>query len=243
MKVLLSIYSLLLLASCQPENFEIEFFVPKVSCLEHLTSKPSAANGFYQINHDVDDSTPLISVYCDMTGGGWTRIVKDSTTTVNDLALFGDTAEIVATFYTDPTMGIGWGEPVVTGGSNADCRFTDKFIMDKLWTYSELKFSVSGEYLSPSSPDLSYGYMYVNNNFSDLTTWIANSIDAWTADASGSNSVSVNGVEIRAQNASSADMINYTFTVPATGNQLQVCIGGEIPGAYTKRYINSMWIK
>lgn len=243
MKTIITLATLLLLASCQPENFNVDVLVPKVSCLDHLTSKPGLANGYYQINHDVDDSTPLISVYCDMTGGGWTRIIKDNTTTVNDLALFGDTSEIEATFYSHPTMGIGWGEPVVTGGSNADCRFTDKFIMNNLWTYAEIKFSVSGEYLSPSSPDLSYGYMYINNNFSDPASWIANNIDAWTADASGSNSITVNGIQVRAGTESSADLINYSFTVPANGNQLQVCLGGELPGAYTKRYLNAMWIK
>lgn len=243
MKFLLSLCSLLLLSSCQPENFNIDLFVPKVSCLEHLTSKPGSANGFYQINHDVDDSTPVISVYCDMTGGGWTRIVKDSTTTVNDLALFGETDEIASSFYSDPIKGIGWGESVATGGDNADCRYASKFVMNNLWSYSEIKFTVSGDYSNPSDPDNSYGYMYVNNDFSDLTSWIAVTVDAWTADATGSNAVAVNGVEIRGRNASATDMISYSFTVPATGNKLQVCMSGELPASYTKRYINAMWIK
>lgn len=243
MKHLFIISSLLLLASCQAENFNIDLFVPKVSCLEHLTSKPSSGNGFYQINHDLNDSTPLISVYCDMTGGGWTRIVKDSTTTVNEMALFGDTSEISSSFYSDATKGIGWGESVVTGGSNADCQYSSKFVMNSLWDYSEIKFTVSGDYSNPSDPDNSYGYMYVNNDFTDLSSWIAVTVDAWTADATGSNAVAVNGVEIRNRNASATDMIAYTFTVPATGNKLQVCMGGELPASYTKRYINDMWIK
>lgn len=178
-----------------------------------------------------------------MTGGGWTRIIKDNSTTVNDLALFGNTDEINSSFYSDPVMGIGWGEVNTTGGANADCRFAQKFVMERLWNYTEIKMEVSATFGVVSDPDNSAGYMYISNNFSNATSHIAAFNDGWLSEASGSNSVTVNGVVIRSQNASFADLIAYPFTIPTSGNKLQVCLGGEDPFAYNKRYINSMWIK
>lgn len=131
---------LFFLTSCN-EFYNVKDIVAvpeKMSCLEHLNSNPALPNGQYDINHDRDESTQMISVYCDMSGGGWTRIIKDSTTTVNDLALFGDTTDIASTFYSDPVKGIGWGEPVATGGSNAHCGFAPKLAMPRLWNYQRL---------------------------------------------------------------------------------------------------------
>jgi hypothetical protein len=178
-----------------------------------------------------------------MTAGGWTQIIKDSTTTTNDLELFGDTSEIISTFYSDAGMGIGWGEPVVTGGQNADCMYSSKFVMNKLWDYQEIKFEVSGEYQLSSSPNNSYGYLYISNNLSDSSSKIAEFIDAWEVDTLGANRVVVNGTIVRDTNSSTTDLIGYPFNITASGNKLQLCMGGEIPGTYNKRYIKSMWIK
>ena len=217
--------------------------VDKLSCLEHLSSNPMLADGDYTINHDNDVDTPSISVFCDMTGGGWTRIIKDSTTTAVDLSLFGDVSEISSTFYSDATMGIGWGEAVATGGNNADCMYTAKFVMNKLWDYQEIKFSVSAEYKLLSSPNNSYGYLYISNDLADGSAYFASFIDAWSSDSWGANRITVNGNVIRDNTSSTADLIDYPFSITVSGNKLQLCIGGEIPGENNKRYINSMWIK
>ena len=226
-----------------PTSSEEGTSLDKLSCLEHLSSNPMLTDGNYTINHDNDVGTPSVSVFCDMASGGWTRIIKDSTTTVDDLSSFGDTSEISSTFYSDPTMGIGWGEAVVTGGANADCRFTSKFVMSKLWDYQEIKFEVSAEYKLLSSPDNSYGYLYISNNLSDNSTAFAEFIDAWTSDLLGANQIKVNGTIIRNETSSSSDLIGYPFNITVSGNKLQLCMGGEDPGAYNKRYIKSMWIK
>ena len=67
------------------------------------SSDTSSADGNYDIDHDTNDATAEISVYCDMSGGGWMRIIADTTTNVSDLAVFGDTAAIAGTFYNDAT--------------------------------------------------------------------------------------------------------------------------------------------
>jgi len=232
------------LTSCQKKGgSNSETSAEKLSCFDHLSSNPMLTDGNYTINHDNDVATPSVSVFCDMAAGGWTQIIKDSTTTVDELSSFGDTSEISDTFYSDPTMGIGWGEAVDTGGANADCRFSSKFVMSKLWDYQEIKFEVSAEYKLLSSPDNSYGYLYISNNFVDQSVAFASFIDAWSSDAWGANRVTVNGNVVRSNTLSTTDLVGYPFSITVAGNKLQLCMGGEDPGAYNKRYIKSMWIK
>lgn len=240
---LIPLCCLLFLTSCNEFYGMKNAAIPeKLSCLEHLNENPALINGQYNINHDRDESTPMISVYCDMTGGGWTRIIKDSTTTVSDLAIFGDTTDIADTFYSDPLKGIGWGESVVTGGANADCGFAPKLAMHRLWNYQEIKFVISGDFHAVGGAENSAGYLYISNNLTSHS-YIATFLDAWLAEASGSNHLDVGGTVVHDRIQTTGDLIDFAFTIPTPGNQLEVCMSGEAPYDYSKRYIHAMWIK
>lgn len=241
MKLFLLASLLFTLISCE-KSLEIKK-ISLNSCADYLKDNPSLPNGFYSIDHDVDESTPKITVYCDMSGGGWTRIIKDSTTTTADLAVFGDVSEIESTFYSDPTMGIGWGEAIVTGGSNADCRYAPKFVMAKLWNYTQMKITVSARASIVSAPDNSVGYMYINNEFDNEARFITSFVDAWLADASGANSITNNNGATPIRARDTIDVLNYDYIVAASGNKMQVCMGGEDSYVYNERFIGELWIR
>jgi hypothetical protein len=51
---------------------------PAATCLEILLGLPTSGNGLYWIDPDGAGVLPKVQLYCDMTGGGWTRVALDT---------------------------------------------------------------------------------------------------------------------------------------------------------------------
>ena len=211
------------------------------------SSDTSSADGNYDIDHDTNDATAEISVYCDMSGGGWMRIIADTTTNVSDLAVFGDTAAIAGTFYNDATKGIGWGTNDGSYGfpGPSELRCLD---LVNLPAFTDVKVKVSARSNVDDSISNSYGYLLITanedssstNQQGDLSSRIVSAYDAW-GDTNNGNQLFVHGLEIVDSNNGLA-LLDENVDEAYPGTHLLICMNGE-QADYNQRYIQDLWIK
>lgn len=223
-----------------------------VTCSEYKINYPAATDGYYQLNLDLDESTPLQEAYCDFSGGWTTVFSLDST--VADLEALGDTTPISATFYSDPVKGIGWGEPVVTGGNNPIPTQLSCFKLSKVKGIKEIKATFTWD----GAGGTSFGYLFMGNqiDISRYSAWgdfypihaeegFANTINAWgnrnrltmikpapTAD-----------VVVADWNGNSAGKFETAEGTYTSDGNLEICMGTESGYGYDRRFMTSLSFK
>jgi hypothetical protein len=207
-----------------------------VSCQAALNADPTLLNndGWYCIDPDGAGGAEPFNAFCDMTtdGGGWTRIIKDSTTTPFDLSYFGDNVNIAPTFYSDSVKGIGWG--------TNDQLYKEFQIKDL--PFNQYKVTVSGAYDTPAG---GLGSLLFDDDSQNGKLWNdptvgANSFylqDAWTDPASKQELWVVGSVPLVVD-----DILNQTYTVSAYSPYITMT-GYTSSYPYTRRYINSLWVR
>lgn len=216
------------------------------SCKDAYDSDPGLPDGTYSIDHDGDSGTDPVDVTCDMTNGGWTQLIGDDTTSLADLANFGDTSDITGTFYTDSTYGIGWGDVANTTSTPLVAEM-ECLVMDDIPTYDDIKMQVSADHLMGALPlDIdSFGYLFVSGSLVSSND-IVDFRDEWFLDTLGANSLDVLNVELL-DGSILADTVNEQVTTTYSGTVLRICMAGKedilLPTTYNKRYIQELWIK
>jgi len=218
------------------------------SCAAYLADDPSSIDGYYQIDYDNNTLTPSVTAYCDMTNGGWMRIINDNTTTISDLSVFGDTSDIAASYNNTAygnvpvygTYGVGWGE------ANALNCFD--VVNVPAFTQVKLKVSARSEVLDCSlglggcGNTGGFGYLQISANSSNPEEFLS-LYDAWSNMAWGGNRLYVNGV-ILVDKTSYAHIDNYPVVATYSGTHLNICMGGDSTGGwYSPRFIQDLWIK
>lgn len=120
----------------------------KASCKEILDENPNSVDGYYTIDQTPGSYSDSNVVYCDMTGGGWTRVLSpDGTTTQSQLSYFGTFSGTVALAY-NATYGYHWQ------GSGPTMTDNNKLTFDKFKNWSEIK--IKGYYAN--NIDATVGY-------------------------------------------------------------------------------------
>jgi hypothetical protein len=200
---------------------------PATSCAQLGTlGRP---NGTYWLDPDGGEHGDAFKAYCDITGGGWARLIGP-TTTAAELAALPVTSNTVTDFINDATYGVSWGTftSVSTWGS-----MPYQLTLDL--PYGELKVTHSGSYNSPAG---GLGVLYLNNQSMSLLV----SSDGHTDGGSG-QTLTIKGVNVFALAA--IDLVNRTDVIAAAGSTtLQIAMNAYTSGyAYTRRYIRELWFR
>ena len=222
--------------SVEPLEQSVETQTYPLSCKAILDSGNSGGDGYYTIDPDGVGTDAPFDAYCDMTtdGGGWTEIIADSQTTLQDLSLFGDTDDIAMTYYSDVNFGIGWG-------SNNQVRHYLE-IEDLAFTETQVEFS--GYYNNPVE---GLGAMYLTDiplprvwepAAHNATVFFAFSDSHSLADKG--QTLKVNGVALF-----SRAMINvFSRTETVQGYSPVITMAGYSPVTdYTRRYVSHMMVR
>ncbi len=253
--ILLNSVLLLTLFGCN-EDFQVATLKDPTNCAEYKARFPSAANGSYSLNLDGNELTPHQLVHCDFTGGNWTTLIGPSITAASDLTEFGDTSDIASTFYSDPVLGIGWGGLAVTGGPNPVASQQQCFTFSKIKSISEVKISVTWDGLGSAN-----GYMYVGNEidparyagggFDTIQSeeGLLTSLNAWSGNPAGRNRVVLHNpaptpdVTVADFNGNAAgEVVTITHAYSSAG-KFQICMSGQDPYVYDRRFVQSLSFK
>lgn len=177
--------------------------------------------GTYRIDIDGTGGAAAFDAYCDMTtgGGGWTRIINGSGTTVAELAKFGSTSQISGTFGS-ATAGIKWG---------TNDNSYKSYILNI--PFSSYKITYSGTYTGGMGW-LTVGTAAGSGDGIGL-------YDAWNAN-SGGQSLYVNGSAVFDE--SQTNVSDRTDTI--NRNDRYVGMKGYTSSyTYNPRYIKYLWVK
>jgi len=177
--------------------------------------------GTYRIDIDGTGSATPFDAYCDMTtsGGGWTRIINGSGTTVAELGKFGTTSSISSTYDTS-SAGVSWG-------SNNDTYRA--YILNI--PFSSYKITYSGTYTG--------GMGWMRTGSSTGGGGGVELSDAWNAN-SGGQSLQVNNSTIFDQ--AQTNVSDRTDTINSQHRYISMK-GYTSSYTYNPRWIKYLWVK
>lgn len=218
------------------------------NCVTLLAAASSAPDGYYPLDLDQNTATDKESVYCDMTNGGWMRIVDGADTPLTQLAQFGDVSGISSTFYSHPDMGIGWGSKKVLPTWDPDsfpCYHATKLG----GAITRVKTSV-GAYAEVSNNSFGYLYIYrqgwsTGTNFGTYLTanGFLNFQDAWSWSwNTGNNNLTFYPDRSRDVYRYMGEARDVAVEADYAATELHVCMSGENAN-YNPRYMKSLWVK
>ena len=198
-------------------------------------------------------TNPVIpSSFYNKTSGSVTLSVIDANTTLGTLSQYCDVANFTSTYYSDSTLGIGWGtNSAPNGGANPYpaemqcCTITNaghiKHVRTRIIsTIDPIELNTGYLYITrPIENVSSFGQFYSGMEAQGyLTFW-----DGWIHDYWGYNFL--------------RNHVSHTTLIPSTSNtahdvvidedyetdQLQICMGTDETGAvYNQRYIKELSI-
>jgi hypothetical protein len=197
----------------------------------------NTGSGVYKIK----PNNTVINANCDMVnnGGGWTQL-SDTTPTLAELALFGDTSTIASSFNVNASYGFNWGlavdDSVWTSGV---------YKYEAVIPHSSIRITYTGFYNSPSG---GLGVLQVGNDVS-LTDYLY-FVDPYTSDTRGQTLVVDGATLFQADTAGGrTNITNRTDIMSASSVQSKLSIAMNsyinLPYTYpyTRRYIRELWVK
>lgn len=187
-------------------------------------------DGLYAI--DPDQLGSEFDVYADMTndGGGWMRVINGPSTSLSEMAVFGNTTDISATYYSDASYGVGWGTTDASGTNWANTF--PRYTIDNV-DFTEMRVIFTGFYNIPAG---GIGKLYF---FGDgFVTYLS---DSWGASGNGQTYVLNNVAQFTKL---PIDVVNESAILIGHTRGSEIGMTGFTNAyAYTKRYINELWLR
>ncbi len=201
---------------------------PGASCAT-LLADGYTTDGDYWIDTDGGSNSDAFLAYCDMTNGGWTRVIGP-TTTLAQLQALPVTTNTITSFLNDATYGVSWGTftTVSTWGTEPH-----RLVLDL--RFDSVKVVHSGFYNSPAA---GLGEMTIRSQNRNIIS----SGDGHT-DASSGQTLVVGNTTIF--NGATTNISNRSDTVAAAGGTSLIIAMNAYTSAYTytRRYIRELWFR